>query len=163
MLPKKWVIQRLLSEVRATVSYDPYPSAQQRIGTITFPSLQISWPIFQGTGDAELAKGVGHYLTSVLPGESDNSVLAGHRETVFNRLGELKVGQKINIATAAGVFEYQIRKFRVVERSDRTVIVPKPRAVLTLVTCYPINFVGITHQTYVVSADLVSSHPHANL
>lgn len=67
------------------------------------------------------------------------------------------MGQKVDISTSAGVFEYQIRKFRVVDRSDRTVIVPTPHAVLTLVTCYPINFVGITHQTYVVSADLVSS------
>lgn len=160
LVPQKWVVRRIKADAEAVPVYNPYPSAQERIGTVTFPSLNLSWPIFQGTSDAELARGVGHYLRSVLPGESDNTVLAGHRETVFNRLGELKVGQKISVATAAGVFEYKIRNFRVVERSDRSVIVPTPHAVLTLVTCYPINFVGITHQTYVVSADLVSSYLH---
>jgi sortase A len=156
-LPQKWIVQRLIAQAKATVVYDPYPRPQERIGTVTLPSLNLSWPIYQGTSDAELARGVGHYLTSVLPGESDNAVLAGHRETVFNRLDELKVGQKIDVSTSAGTFEYKIKKFRVVDRSDRTVIVPTPHAVLTLVTCYPINFVGTTHQSYVVSADLVSS------
>jgi|GEM_PF-1896033 len=154
--PRKWIIEQLSTDIHTTVSYVPYPKATQRIGTITLPSLGVSWPIFQGTGDAELARGVGHYLTSVLPGESDNAVLAGHRETVFNRLDELKRGQMIDIATSAGMFQYQIKKFRVVDRADRTVIVPKSHAVLTLVTCYPINFVGTTHQTFVVSADLVA-------
>jgi sortase A len=156
-LPQKWIVQRIVAQAKATVVYDPYPRPAERIGTVTFPDLDLSWPIFQGTSDPELARGVGHYLTSVLPGEEDNAVLAGHRETVFNRLDELKLGQKINVSTSAGVFQYKIKKFRVVQRTDRSVIVPTPHAVLTLVTCYPINFVGTTHQSYVVSADLVSS------
>ena len=158
--PPKWIIEKLSAEIHTTISYDPYPLAKQRIGTITLPSLEQSWPIFEGTDDPELARGVGHYLNSVLPGESDHAVLAGHRETVFNRLGELKIGEKINISTSAGVFQYQIKKFRVVDRTDRTVIVPSSHAVLTLVTCYPINFVGTTHQTFVVTANLVASNRH---
>jgi sortase A len=137
--------------------YRSYPVLGSDVGTITFPSLGLSWSIYQGTEDAQLAKGVGHYLQSVLPGETDNTVLAGHRETVFNKLGDLKIGQKIYVSTTAGYFVYKIRNFRVVDRSDKTVIVPTPKAVLTLVTCYPINYIGITHQTFVVSADLVDS------
>ena len=117
----------------------------------------MSWPIYEGTNDAELAKGVGHYLQSVLPGKSDNTVLAGHRETVFNRLGELRIGQNIFISTAAGLFIYKVRNFRIVERSDKTVIVPTPQGVLTLATCYPFNFIGITHKSFIVSANLVGS------
>ena len=82
--------------------------AGQKIGTITLPALKLSWPIFEGTEEAQLAKGVGHYTKSVLPGLSDNSVLAGHRNTVFNRLGELEIGDEIFIKTAAGTFIYEL-------------------------------------------------------
>lgn len=136
-------------------SYAVYPRSGARIGTITLPNLKLSWPIYQGTTDSELAKGVGHYAKSVLPGQNDNSVLSGHRTTVFNRLGQLKRGQLILVKTSAGVFTYKIRAFRVVLKTDRTVIVPTNHAVLTLTTCYPFNNLGATTHAYVVSADLV--------
>jgi sortase A len=135
--------------------YPNYPRASARIGTITLPSLRLSWPIFQGTTDAELAKGVGHFAGSVLPGQNDNSVLSGHRTTVFNKLGQLKRGQLILVKTSAGVFTYKVRGFRIVLKTDRTVIVPTNHAVLTLTTCYPFNNVGSTDHAFVVSADLV--------
>lgn len=136
-------------------SYPNYPRASSRIGTITLPTLHLSWPIYQGTSDAELAKGVGHYAKSVLPGQNDNSVLSGHRTTVFNRLGKLKRGQLILVKTSAGTFTYKVRGSRVVLKTDRTVIVPTNHAVLTLTTCYPFNNLGATSHAYVVSADLV--------
>ena len=134
--------------------YPDYPNIGDRIGTITLPSLKLSWPIYQGTTDAELAKGVGHYAKSVLPGQNDNSVLSGHRTTVFNKLGQLKRGQLILVKTSAGTFTYAVRSTRVVLKTDRTVIVPTASAVLTLTTCWPFNKLGSTDQAYVVSADL---------
>lgn len=139
----------------ATPLYLARTKTGARIGTITLPSLKLSWPIYEGTGDAQLAKGVGHFTKSVLPGELDNSVLSGHRTSVFNRLGELKVHDKILVKTKAGTFTYQVRKFRVVKRTDRTVIVPTPTAVLTLTTCYPFNNIGATTKAFIVVADLV--------
>lgn len=135
--------------------YPNYPSTGDRIGTVTLPTLKLSWPIYQGTTDAELAKGVGHYAKSVLPGQNDNSVLSGHRTTVFNKLGQLKRGQLILVKTSAGTFTYSVRATRVVLKTDRTVIVPTPSAVLTLTTCWPFNKLGSTDQAYIVSADLV--------
>lgn len=127
----------------------------QKIGTITLPTLDLSWPIYEGTSDAELAKGVGHYTKSVLPGLSDNSVLAGHRNTVFNRLGELETGDEIYIKTTAGTFIYQVTKFKVVKRTDKTVIVPTDDATLTLTTCFPFNHIGITTEAFIVSAKIL--------
>ena len=72
--------------------YPQYPAEGDLIGKLTIPVLNRELPIFQGTGTAELKKGVGHYLGSVLPGEEDNSVLSGHRDTVFVRLDVLKEG-----------------------------------------------------------------------
>ena len=134
--------------------YLPYPKTGERIGTITMSSLDLSWPIYQGTANSQLLSGVGHYLNSVLPGQFDNAVLAGHRTSVFNRLGELKVGEQVLVKTKAGTFKYKIRKFRIVDRDDRTVIVPTKAGVLTLITCYPFDNIGITTQSFVVVADL---------
>lgn len=139
------------------VLYPTLPELGDRVGTITLPTLDLSWPIYEGTTEAQLIKGVGHYVQSVLPGESDNSVLSGHRTTVFNRLGELKIDDLILVKTKAGTFTYQVKQFKIVNRTDRTVIVPSDTAVLTITTCYPFNNVGATTKAFIVMADLVSN------
>ncbi len=143
----------------STFSYATYakvPHLGARIGTITLPTLGLSWPIYQGTTSTQLAKGVGHFIGSVLPGQNDNTVLSGHRTTVFNRLGELKRGQSVFIESSAGTFTYVIRSFRIVMRTDKTVIVHKDHGVLTLTTCYPFNNIGTTTRAFIVTADLVN-------
>lgn len=150
-------ITEVVVEAKKRASYLTKPKLDERVGTISLPTLDLSWPIFEGTREAQLGKGVGHFIGSVLPGVEDNSVLSGHRTTVFNRLGELAVGDMVLVKTSAGVFSYQVREFRIVSRSDRTVIVPTPTAVLTLTTCYPFNYVGVTTKAFIVTADLVDS------
>ncbi len=137
--------------------YPVRPQFGSRFGTITLPKLDLSWPIYEGTTAALLAKGVGHYVGSVLPGLQDNTVLSGHRTTVFNRLGELNKGDLAYVETSAGIFTYVVRSFRIVKRTDKTVIVPTETAVLTLTTCYPFDNIGATTDAFVVTADLVSS------
>lgn len=137
--------------------YSQHPLLDERIGTITLPSLGLSWPIFAGTTETQLSKGVGHFVGSVLPGIRDNSVLSGHRTSVFGRLGELQVADLLVVRTSAGDFTYRVREFRVVPRTDRTVIVPTPTAVLTLTTCYPFYSPVATTDAFIVSADLIDS------
>ena len=127
------------------------------LGTISIPVLKTTLPIYEGTADAQLKKGVGHYQGSVLPGVKDNSVLAGHRDSVFSQLGKLKHGQIIVVDTARGKFTYKIFRFRIVKSNDRTVIVPTKKAVLTLSTCYPFYFIGPAPKRFIVSATLISS------
>jgi sortase A len=140
-----------------TPLYSERPQLGDRIGTITLPSLGLSWPIYEGTEEEQLSKGVGHYVDSVLPGMADNSILSGHRTSVFNRIGELEVNDLILVQTSAGIFNYQVRAFRIVDRSDTTVIQPAPKAVLTLTTCYPFDSLVRTTQAFLVEADLVDS------
>ena len=65
------------------------------IGQLIIPSLDYELPIYEGTEDAQLKKGVGRYIGSAYPGVSDNCVLSGHRDTVFTKLGDLKIGESI--------------------------------------------------------------------
>ena len=141
----------------STVRYSLYPKIGDVIGTISLPSLNEKLPIIEGTDDAELKRGVGHYVGSVLPGVRDNSVLAGHRDSVFSNLGKLALGDPIVVRTTAGQFTYKVTKFRIVMADDRTVIVPTPGAILTLSTCYPFRYVGNAPKRYIVTAELMQS------
>jgi sortase A len=129
------------------------------LGTIEIPSIQRTVNIFEGTSEAELSKGVGHFIQSVMPGVSDNSVLSGHRDTVFSKLGRVRLGAKIKITVESGTYIYTVNRIRIVSSDDRTVIVPTERATLTLSTCYPFTFIGNAPKRYIVIAILDETVP----
>jgi sortase A len=139
------------------VGYKANPVEGDNFGSLTMPTLKQKLPIIQGTGDKELKKGIGHFIQSVLPGEEDNCVLSGHRDTVFSKIGKLKIGDPLIVETAAGIFTYEVSGTRIVKEDDRTVIVPTDSAVLTMTTCYPFNFIGSAPERYIVSANLVKN------
>jgi len=127
------------------------------IGTLYLAGIKKTLPIYEGTEEPQLKKGIGHYEGSVQPGVKDNSVLAGHRDSVFSQLGKLKLGQLLVVHSARGIFTYKISRFRIVNGDDRTVIVPTKNAVLTLSTCYPFYFIGPAPKRFIVSANLIST------
>lgn len=135
--------------------YATRPQVGDIIGDLYIPKLGSTLPIYHGTDEDELEKGVGHYAGSVLPGEADNSVLSGHRDTVFRKLGEVGKGDLLITNTEAGTFTFKVRKVRIVDADDRTVIVPKPKAILTVTTCYPFSYIGNAPERYVLIADLI--------
>jgi sortase A len=137
--------------------YPVYPAEGDNIGSLTIPALKRKLPILQGTGEKELKKGVGHFIQSVLPGEEDNCVFSGHRETVFRQIGNLKIGDQLIVQTSAGIFTYEVNGTRIVHADDKTVIVPTDQAVLTMTTCYPFYTPGYSPDRYIVSAALVKS------
>lgn len=145
-----------------TVVYHERPAAGEKIGDLYIPKLEATLPIYHGTDEDELEKGVGHYAGSVLPGENDNSVLSGHRDTVFRRLGEVGKDDLLIVTTSAGEFTYKIRKVRIVDADDRTVIVPKPRPTLTVTTCYPFRYIGDAPERYILIGDLIESKKTAS-
>ena len=126
------------------------------IGTLAIPRINKVISIYEGTEESQLKKGAGHYIKSVLPGAMDNSVIAGHRDSVFSKFGSLKVGDPITVTTSYGKFVYIIDSFRIVKADDRTVIVPTEEATLTLSTCYPFRFVGNAPKRFIVTALLAT-------
>lgn len=142
--------------------YSKLPKIGEKIGALTIPRIKAKIPIYHGTDEDELEKGIGHYAKSVLPGEKDNSVLSGHRDTVFRELGKVKIGDSLIVKTVAGTFTYEVRKIRIVDKDDRTVIVPKIKPTLTISSCYPFRYIGPAPQRYIVVANLVKSELTTN-
>ena len=144
-----------LLKAEQPVSFEKVPPSQNEdvIGILNLQPLAEKFPIVAGTTDEDLEKGVGHYDGTALPDEKDQIVLSGHRDTVFKRLGELKLGDELTVEMPYGTFTYVIEKTFIVEADDRTVIrSTAPNEVLTLTTCYPFNFVGDAPQRYIVNA-----------
>ncbi|TMW71226.1 class D sortase [Alteribacter natronophilus] len=152
--PAKEDVPGLEEDPDAGPLYPERPEIGDVIGELYIPKLDAKLPIYHGTDEDELAKGVGHFAGSVLPGEPDNAVLAGHRDTVFRDLGEIGLNDLLIVTTAAGEFEYKVKNVRIVDEDDRTVIVPKPRATLTVSTCYPFTVAGSAPERYVLVAEL---------
>ncbi|WP_078546179.1 class D sortase [Litchfieldia alkalitelluris] len=136
--------------------YADIPTNGEKIGDLFIPRLEKTFPIFQGTDHETLKKGIGHFSRSVLPGEKNNSVLSGHRDTVFRGLKDLELHDHFVVSTIAGEFIYKIKKIRIVDADDHTVIKPKPRSTLTLTTCYPFYFLGDAPQRYIIVSELIS-------
>ena len=151
------LIESVVSVERPAVLYPERPGIGDEIGRLVIPKLGAALPIFHGTDEDELEKGVGHFADSVLPGENDNSVLSGHRDTVFRELGEVGKGDLLTVETSAGQFTYKVRQVRIVDEDDRTVIVPRSNAVLTVSTCYPFDFIGYAPERYILVANLIDS------
>ena len=145
-----------IKEANANLAIKSRVSTGTFLGTISIPTINKTFNIFEGTEPKQLDKGVGHYVNSVMPGLSDNSVLAGHRDTVFAELGKVKLGELIRIRVREGIFSYKVAAIRIVDKNDRTVIVPTSEATLTLSTCFPFRFIGNAPKRYIVTAKLVS-------
>ncbi|RYI25789.1 class D sortase [Bacillus infantis] len=131
------------------------------IGILEIPALKAELPIIEGTDEEELEKGVGHYAGTVFPGQKDQILLSGHRDTVFRKIGELKMGDKLVVKMPYGDFIYEIIDSFIVDADDTTVIKPTaPEEILTLSTCYPFYFVGSAPERYILTAKRVEA-PHS--
>jgi sortase A len=122
------------------------------IGRLEIPSVGISTIVAWGTDAATLRRAVGHIDGTALPGEPGNVGLAGHRDTVFRGLRELRPADRIRLVTADGSFEYAVESLRTVEPDRSDVLDPSPHPTLTLVTCYPFNFIGPAPLRFIVRA-----------
>lgn len=125
------------------------------IGSLWIPALNQRTRIIQGTGTEELKKGVGHFVESVMPGAADNCVLSGHRDSVFAGIGALKPQDILVVEDPTGNYTYVVTGTRIVDKNDKTVIVPSDHGILTLTTCYPFRFIGNAPQRFIVTADLI--------
>jgi sortase A len=121
------------------------------------PAVKLSANVLEGSTDAVLDKAAGHIEGTALPGEAGNVGIAGHRDTTFRAVRNLKVGDSILLRTKKGVFDYRIRSTQIVTPDAVWVLDPTDRPVLTLVTCYPFNFIGHAPKRYIVKANLVGT------
>jgi sortase A len=124
------------------------------VGRVDVPRVGVSSIIREGDDTATLRHSVGHIPETALPGEPGNAGLAGHRDSFFRGLKDVRTGDRIVVTTPDSVVHYVIRGTRIVGPDDVSVLGPTPRQTLTLVTCYPFNYIGAAPMRFIVQADM---------
>jgi sortase A len=119
----------------------PWPWADTwPVCRLTVPRLGISRIVLAGASGSSLAFGPGHLFGSAASGENGNTVIAGHRDTHFRFLQELKTGDEIEMQTSQGInIPYRISEIRVIHESETHYLDRADANILTLITCYPFN------------------------
>lgn len=135
---------------------------------IRIPTIGTDAMVVQGISLAALNTGAGHYPMTPLPGEKGNVGIAGHRTMYgkpFNRMDELKSGDKIILTTPFAKYTYEVipafdghANPWVIKDNNWDVVNQTTDAVLTLTTCHP---KGSSKQRLVVRAKLVKTERNA--
>ena len=133
----------------------PYPAAGATLGRIAIDRLGVSAIVRAGSDARTLSLAVGHVPGTALPGAEGNVGLAGHRDTFFRRLSDVRSGDEITMATPDGTYRYVVERTLVVEPDDVWVLDATAHPSLTLVTCYPFTYIGTAPQRFIVRATMV--------
>ncbi|MFI5370526.1 MAG: class D sortase [Candidatus Eisenbacteria bacterium] len=127
------------------------------VGRINIPRVGVSAMVVEGTTTRSLRCGVGHLETSAFPGEPGNVDLAAHRDTYFRGLAGVAPGDRVILTTPDGRFEYRVDWARVVPPDRTDLLAPTRSRQLTLVTCYPFDWIGPAPDRFVVRANAVDA------
>jgi sortase A len=133
----------------------PAPVTGSWVARLDAPSVRLSATVLEGSDDGTLARGAGHIEDTAFPGQAGNIGIAGHRDTTFRAVRDLHGGDPLELTTADRVYRYVITKTFIVEPEDVYVLDPGDRPMLTLVTCYPFNYIGHAPHRYIIQAVLV--------
>jgi sortase A len=140
----------------AVPSRAPALAVDSLIGRIEIPRLLLSVVVVEGVDKTTLRRAVGHIPGTAMPGEAGNVGLAGHRDTFFRPLKDLKIKDQIQFSTLKGNFKYEVQSLRVVEPNNVGVLASSGENMLTMVTCYPFYYVGPAPKRWIVRARQVS-------
>jgi sortase A len=133
------------------------PDEGALLGRIEIPRVGISALVLQGVEGETLRRGVGHIPHTSLPQMPGNVGLAGHRDTVFRGLKDIRKDDLIDLDTPAGSYRYAVDWSRIVDPADVIVLAASNQPELTLVTCYPFHYVGSAPLRFIVRAHRIEA------
>jgi sortase A len=125
------------------------------LAEMEIPRLHFSATVLAGSDDDTLRRGPGHIEQTAWPGQSGNIGIAGHRDTFFRPLRNVRVGDEVLLFTERGRSVYRVSSLKIVQPTDVSVLDPTLEPALTLVTCYPFYFLGSAPLRYIVRAERI--------
>lgn len=137
------------------------------MGRLRIKAIGVDLPIYHGTSDETLAKGVGHLRGTGFPvgGESQRPVLTAHRglpeSTLFNDLDKIKTGDTFVVETFGEVLTYGVIDTKVIDPSDtESISVVQGKDLVSLITCTPL---GINTHRILVTGERITPTPAGDL
>jgi sortase A len=142
--------EKRLREYKASLSI----AKQLPLAVLAINRLRIRVPVFEGTDDLVLNRGLGWIVGTARPGDTGNIGIAGHRDGFFRGLKDIVAGDTMELQTIAGRSTYVVDQIRIVTPEQVEVLQPRGAPAVTLVTCYPFYFIGDAPQRFIVHATL---------
>jgi sortase A len=133
----------------------PHPDKGSPVALLAIPRLGLSTVVVEGAEELDLQLGPGHITGTPLPGDGGNIGVAGHRDTFFRPLRRIRKDDAIKMTTHEQEHQYKVVSTKIVTPDDVQVLYPIGQETLTLVTCYPFDFVGPAPKRFIVRADCV--------
>lgn len=99
-----------------------------------------------------MSRGLGHVPGTAVPGGAGNVAIAGHRDTLFRPLKDIRIGDLIQLEGQGFRVLYRVSGKKVTSPDDVSVLAPDGENRLTLVTCFPFYYVGHAPQRFIVQA-----------
>jgi sortase A len=146
-----WSEKRIREYRASLLSVKDAPMAVLKIA-----KLKLRVPVFEGTSDLILNRGVGWIEGTAKPGDAGNGNIgmAGHRDGFFRGFKDIALGDEVELSTLGSVKLYAVDSTEIVDPENVGVLRPRGVPSLTLVTCYPFYFVGDAPQRFIVHATL---------
>ena len=129
------------------------------VALLRIPKIRLEVPVLEGTDDLTMDRAVGFIAGTARPGEGGNIGISGHRDGFLRGLKDIREGDGIELVTATGTDTYTIDRIVLVKPADVSVLAPRPRPSITLVTCYPFYIVGSAPKRYIAQASMNASNP----
>jgi sortase A len=150
---RSWQVQELHRRALPTVQVEEAPKRGGVLGLLEVPRLNLSSIVLEGDDEPLLLTAVGHLPETPLPWQTGNSVLAAHRDRDFRPLKGIRIGDLIRFETADAELEFVVREAFIVEPTEVSVLRPTEEPTLTLITCYPFNYIGPAPKRFIVRAE----------
>ncbi len=128
------------------------PRRREVLGRLEIPRLGLETLVAEGVDARTLRRAAGHVPGTAAPGAAGNVVIAGHRDGVFRPLAGAARDDLVVLETPAGRVDYLIDDLEVVSPDATRVLAPTAAPTLTLITCYPFDFLGPAPHRLVVHA-----------
>ena len=151
-----------LEDLRVSAGTDPgrtVPASLltgEPIGVLEIARIGLSGVVVEGDDEGVLDRAIGHLADTPLPWHSGNSALAAHRDALFRPLRNVRSGDLLRLRTPYGDFDYRVRETLIVAPEDLWVLDPTPMTMLTLISCYPFDFIGPAPERFIVRAERIS-------
>jgi sortase A len=130
------------------------PAARPALARLEIPRIGLSVAVLEGDSSKNLALGAAHLKDTAALGSPDGrAAIAGHRDSAFRDLGAVRVGDQIVIHSSQN-FAYRVTRTRIVDASDTSALASDGQGRLTLITCYPFNYLGNAPRRFLVEAEI---------
>jgi len=147
-----WSAKRIAAYKASVANEAVLPVAILRV-----PRVNLEAPVFNGTDDLTLNRGVGRIPGTAEIGRPGNIGIAGHRDGFFRVLQNITSGDVVELEQHGATSRYVVSQIQIVSPDDVQVLNPTPTPTITLVTCFPFYFVGSAPKRFIVRAAQVQA------